>query len=64
MAPPKVMTAVLEGCRAATLATHSAAGLVAGAKLDAIGPDVVKFVEATRLLRSAEALARSASAVI
>ena len=64
MAPPKVMAAVLEGCRAATLATHSAAGLVAGAKLDAIGPDVVEFVEATRLLRSAEALARSASAVI
>ena len=56
MAEKRQLHAVLEACRAASLAVHSAAGLVW-----ALGPDQRA---AARLLRCSEGLARSATSVL
>jgi len=53
----------IEACRAAALASHSAAGLVTSMR-KAAGADAVQFGEVARLLRSAEALARAAVAAL
>ena len=51
----------MEVCRAAALASHSAAGLVTSAGKVA-GQETAKLAEGARLLRSSEAVARSAIA--
>ena len=53
----------IEACRAAALASHSAAGLVTSLRKGA-GVDAAKFGEVARLLRSSEALARAAVAAL
>ena len=53
----------IEACRAAALASHSAAGLVTSMR-KAAGADAVQYGEVARLLRSAEALARAAVAAL
>ena len=53
----------LEACRAAALASHSAAGLLTTVRKVAC-PDAAAFLEAMRLLRTSEALARSAVACL
>ena len=63
---PMALTAIspcVEVCRAAALASHSAAGLVTSARKVA-GKDAAKLAEVARLLRSSEALARSAIATL
>eukprot|EP00973_Karenia_brevis_P009668 1303818-Karenia_brevis.AAC.1 len=49
----------MEACRAACLATHSAASLLSSVR-KAAGTDANTLGEAARLLRSGEALARAA----
>ena len=53
----------IEACRAAALASHSAAGLVTSLRKGG-GVDAAKFGEVARLLRSSEALARAAVAAL
>ena len=57
------MQPCIEACRAAALASHSAAGLVTSVRKMA-GQDAVQFGEVARLLRSSEALARAAVAAL
>ena len=63
---PMAQTAIsscVEVCRAAALASHSAAGLVTSVRKVA-GQDAAKLAEVARLLRSSEALARTAIATL
>ena len=55
--------ACVEACRAASLASHSAAGLVTSVRKLAAA-DSVKYGEVARLLRCSESLARSATAIL
>ena len=57
------ITSCVEACRAAALSSHSAAGLATSVRKVA-GQDAAKLGEVARLLRSAEALARSAVAAL
>ena len=57
------ITSCVEACRAAALSSHSAAGLITSVRKGA-GHDAAKLGEVARLLRSAEALARSAVAAL
>jgi len=57
------ISSCLEACRAAALSSHSAAGLVTSVRKVA-GKDAAKLGEVARLLRSAEALARQATAAL
>ncbi len=63
MPTTQLLKSCLEACRAASLASHSAAGLVTSARKSP-GVENVKLSEVARLLRSAEALARSATSVL
>ena len=56
-----VISSCIEVSRAAALASHSAAGLVTSAKKVA-GTDAAKLAEVARLLRTAESMARAATA--
>jgi hypothetical protein len=57
------ISSCVEARRAAALSSHSAAGLVTSVRKVA-GQDAAKFAEVARLLRSSEALARSAVAAL
>ena len=56
-----IISSCTEACRAAALASHSAAGLVTSVKKVA-ATDATKLAEVARMLRSAESLARAATA--